>query len=377
MKKLFIWLNLLLILIIVPAEAAQPLKIGFIGPLTGSFANVGNEAKQVLTMLLTDINEQGGLLGRKVEMIFENETDPTAAARLAQQKVAAVIGPHISDRTRSVQNIFNDAGIIHVSYGSTAISLTEQGLPYFFRTCPRDDEQAKAFVRIVRKLNLKKIALLNDESLYGQGLAAAIDDQLHAWMIDTVYRGSLKSGGTDYLDILKKIRAAAPDIVFFAGYYPEAARLLQGKHQLQWNVSFIGGDGVNNPELIGIAGKKAADGFYFLSPPNPEHLEIPTAIAFLSRFQKAYQQKLSSIYPLLAGNAFIAFTETVMQIQTTAAPAVADYLHRQYFNKSGLTGEIFFNVWGDVVNDLYAVYQVDENGRFILKRQILHGDFIQ
>jgi len=66
-----------------------------------------------------------------------------------------------------------------------------------------------------------------------------------------------------------------------------------------------------------------------------------------------------------------------MKTQTTDASAIADYLHRYYFNPSGLTGEIFFNVWGDVVNDLYAVYQVDENGRFILKRRILHGDFIQ
>ena len=378
MKKIFLLFCLLSILSVLPVAAAEPVKIGFIGPLTGSFANVGIQSRQILSLLAQDINNRGGLLNSKVKMIFENEQDSAAAAtRLVQQKVVAVIGPHTSDNTRSVQKIFNDAKIIHISYGSTAVSLTQQGFPYFFRTCPRDDEQAKAFVQIIRRLNFKKVALLHDQSLYGKGLAEAIDDQLHSWMINTVWQGSLTPGRSDYTDILGKIRAASPEIIFFAGYYPEAARLLQGRRQLQWEIPIIGGDGVNHPDLVEIAGKEAAQGFHFLTPPNPEHLDTPQTKAILEQFQKTYQQDISSIYSLLAGNAFIAFTESVMKTQTTDASAIADYLHRYYFNPSGLTGEIFFNVWGDVVNDLYAVYQVDENGRFILKRRILHGDFIQ
>lgn len=119
-----------------------------------------------------------------------------------------------------------------------------------------------------------------------------------------------------------------------------------------------------------LYGKSLAEGFYFLSPPNPDHLETPQARAFLERFRKVHAGTPSSVYPLLA------FTQSATQIKTTETKAVADYLHRRYFNKSGLAGEIFFNVWEDVVNDLYAVYFVDANGRFILKKQILHGDFI-
>lgn len=372
MKKLF--LALCLIWLVHPAWAAQPVKIGFLGPTAGLFGNVGNEAKQVLTLLTADINDRGGLLGQKVEMVFENEggnaqTVAEAAKRLVQQGVVAVIGPHMSDMSASAQGIFHDAKIIHISYGSTAVSLTEKGFPYFFRTCPRDDEQAKVFVRIIRKLNIKKVALLHDQSLYGKGLTEAIENQLHAWMIDAAYSGSLTPGRSDYSDILEKIRTTSPGIIFFAGYYPEAAALLRAKHQLSWKVPFMGGDGVNHPQLPAMAGIKAAEGFHFLSPPNPEHLETPQTRAFLNRFQEAYHQSLSSIYPLLAGNAFIAFTQSVMQVQSTGAPAVSDYLHRRYFNKSGLTGEIFFNVWGDVVNDLYALYRVDENGRFILRKE--------
>ncbi|NLA41895.1 MAG: ABC transporter substrate-binding protein [Smithella sp.] len=181
---------------------------------------------------------------------------------------------------------------------------------------------------LLRKLNFKKVALLHDQSLYGKSLAESVTHQLHAWMISVVYSWSLTPGQSDATELLKKIQAA-PDMIFFAGYYPEAAELLRAKRQLQWKVPLMGGNGVNHPQLAA-----------------------------------------------LAGNALLAFTQSATQIKTTETKAVADYLHRRYFNKSGLAGEIFFNAWGDVVNDLYAVYFVDANGRFILKKQILHGDFI-
>ena len=150
-----------MILLAHPVWADETVKIGFLGPTTGPFAGVGREAGQVLNLMTSDISGRGGLLGRKVEMVFasEGEDDRTAASaarQLVQQGVVAVIGPHTSDRTQAVQRIFRDAGILQISYGSTAVPLTEKGFPYFFRTCPRDDEQAKAFVRVLRKLNFER-----------------------------------------------------------------------------------------------------------------------------------------------------------------------------------------------------------------------------
>ena len=160
-----------MILLAHPVWADETVKIGFLGPTTGPFAGVGREAGQVLNLMTSDINGRGSLLGRKVEMVFasEGEDDRTAASaaqQLIQQGVVAVIGPHTSDRTQAVQSIFHEAGILQISYGATAVPLTEKGFPYFFRTCPRDDEQAKAFVRVLRKLNFKKISVLHDQSLY-------------------------------------------------------------------------------------------------------------------------------------------------------------------------------------------------------------------
>lgn len=381
MKRLLLFLCLLFITR--PGWAAEPaVRIGFLGPMTGYYSSIGKEARDVLTLLISDINNQGGLLGRKVELVFEDEGDnlqstAAAGAKLVMQGVVAAIGPSMSDATDAVQGIFNDSGIVHISYGATAISLTEKRLPYFFRTCPRDDEQAKAFVRIIRKMKIGKVALLHDNSLYGKGLGEAIRDQLHAWMLDPVFYGTLTPGRSDYADILEQIKKTAPEVVFFAGYYPEAARLLQGREQLRWGVPFVGGDAVNNPGLVEIAGINAAENFLILSPPNPEHLDTPWTKSFLDRFRHTYGYTPSSIFALLAGNAINAVTDSVAIVGTTDPLQVSDYLHRHYFKKSGLTGEIFFNSKGDVVNDLYALYRVDGRGRLILRKQLQQIDSIE
>ncbi len=380
MKRLL--LSLFLMIFAHCAWAAEPpVRIGVLGPMTGSYANVGKEARQVLMLLAADINDQGGLLGRNVELAFEDEgesaqTAKEAAKKLLRQEIVAVVGPFKSGSTESVQAFFSDAGLMQIAYGATEVSLTEKGFPYFFRTCPRDDEQAKALIKILRKTNLRKVALLHDNSLYGKGLGEAIQDQLNAWMMPPVFYGALTPDKADDLAILQKVRATAPEVVFFAGYYPEAGRLLQARDRLSWKVPFMGGDGTNNPGLVTIAGTRAAAHFFILSPPNPDQLENPKTKTFLNRFQQVYGYRPSSIYSLLAGNALLALSESIQEVRSADAPKVSDYLHRRYFKKSGLTGEIFFNSRGDVVNDLYVLYQVDEQGRFLLKKQFSSGDFI-
>ena len=128
------------------AHAQDTIKIGLMAPLTGSFASEGAEMKQVLELLAADLNARGGLLGKKVELITDDDgsdarTAALAAQRLTTKGVVAVIGTYGSSVTEASQNIFNEARILQVANGSTAIRLSEKNLKYFFRTCPRDDEQ--------------------------------------------------------------------------------------------------------------------------------------------------------------------------------------------------------------------------------------------
>ena len=381
MRKLLCF-SILLILLAVPAPAAEPLKIGLMAPMTGPWSNSGREMKQVVDLLAEELNAKGGVLGRKIEVVAVNdEGTPTgavqAALTLARQNVTAVIGSLTSAATEASQPIFNEAKILQITNASTAVGLTERKLKYFFRTCPRDDEQSRVIVQAMRKMNLRKIAILHDSSLYARGLADDVRSLAVQSGLDIVFDGALTPGGQDYSAILKKIRDSEPEAVFFSGYYQEAGVLLRQKHDLNWNVVFIGGDGANNSDLVLIAGRKAAEGFYFLSPPLPDDLTSKEALAFIQKFRKKYGVPVKSIDAILAGDAFRVITAVIGEMRSTDADRLADHLHTAFVDPSGLTGSINFNFKGDRLSDLYGVYRVDADGRFVIQRMFQYGQIVK
>lgn len=379
MKKLY--LLLIILLFAHPVWAGEPIKIGFIGPLTGDFMAEGVEAKQVVELLAKNTNDRGGILGKKVEMIYEDDqgnpqTAGAAVNRLVQQGVIAVIGSYTSTVTEAMQQALDQSKIMQITYGATAVPLTERGLAYFFRICPRDDNQAKAAVRVIQKMKMKSIAIVHDGTLYGTGLAETIKELLENNKIAVVFYDALIPGKQGYSDILTEVKDTRPDFVFFSGYYPEAAHLLKGRQQMDWReVIFMGGDAVDSSKLIEIAGVKAAEGFYFLSMPRVKDIDNPRTKQFINSYEIAYRSSPASAYALLAGDAFAAITDSVERLKTTDTKLISGYLHNKYSKKGGLTGNIRFNLKGDLVNDLHAVYRVDNKGRFILQRKLQYGIF--
>jgi branched-chain amino acid transport system substrate-binding protein len=372
MKKL-LFVVLFLSFVMGQAYAADTIKIGLMGPMTGSWASEGQEMKQVLDLLAEELNAKGGVLGKKVEVISEDDGGDPRTASLAAQRLAstggifAAIGTYGSAVTEATQNIYNEAKIIQIANGSTAIRLTEKGLPYFFRTCPRDDEQAKVAAQTIQKLGVKKLAILHDNSTYAKGLADETKGLLQGKGVEIVFFDALTPKEQDYTAILTKMKAAQPDMVFFTGYYGEGGLLLKQKKEMNWNVPFIGGDATNNPDLVKIAGKDAATGFYFLSAPLPKDLPFEQAKAFLAAFAKKYGNPPSSIYAVLAGDGFRVITYAIEQTKSTETPKLADYLHKDLKDFPGLTGKITFNEKGDRVGEVYKVYQVNKDGDFILQ----------
>jgi branched-chain amino acid transport system substrate-binding protein len=134
-----------------------------------------------------------------------------------------------------------------------------------------------------------------------------------------------------------------------------------------WNVPFIGGDAINNPDLVKIAGKEAAEGFRFLSPPVPKDLDTPEAKAYVVAYQKRYAEAPSSIYGVLAGDGFRVVAKAIEGAKSTAADKVREYLTGSLKDFPGFTGRISFNGKGDRVGELYRVYQVDKAGGFVLQ----------
>ncbi|HET6436713.1 MAG TPA: branched-chain amino acid ABC transporter substrate-binding protein [Anaeromyxobacter sp.] len=355
-----------------PAAAADPIKIGLLAPLTGSWASEGQEMKRNVELLATEVNARGGLLGRPLELVVEDDggdprTASLAAQRLTTRGVVAVIGTYGSAVTEATQSILDEAGVIQVANGSTAVRLTEKGLPHFFRTCPRDDEQGRVGAALVEKMKAGRVALLHDNSAYSKGLADEIAALLKARGVNLVFFDALTPKEQDYSAILTKLKAAAPDVVFFTGYYPEAGLLLKQKRQMGWAVPCLGGDAINNPALVKIAGKDAAQGFRFLSPPIPQDLDTAEARDYVAAYQKKYGEAPSSIYGVLAGDGFRVVVRAIEATKSVKADALREYLVAGLKDFPGYTGKISFNGKGDRVGELYRVYQVDAEGRFQLQ----------
>lgn len=381
MKKI-VYVVMFLLAFTAAAEAADPVKIGVVGPFSGELAPSVSDVRQALDMLAADINRAGGIAGREVILIVEDdggtpEGAASAAQRLVKAGVTAVVGSLTSGCTGAMQPILNDARIVQITYAATAVSLSEQGMKYFFRTCPRDDEQGKAATRVMEKMKLSRIALVHDGTPYATGLAAEIMKRTLAKGMTVVFHDGLTPGQADYSEVLKRIRQAEPDIVFYSGYYPEAAQLLKNRHAIRWNVMFMGGDGSNNPRLVEIAGREAAEGYYILTPPLPSDMEAKPTRAFMTRFKKKYGHAPESINTLLAADAFTAVTSGIRTLNSTDPDRLAEYLHTKYRNLHGLTGFVFFNAQGDRMTDLQGVYRIDAQGRFALQRLLKFGQLIQ
>ncbi len=367
-----LWALAAVLALAAPAMAGGTIKIGLMAPLTGSWASEGQEMKQIVELLAEQKNAEGGLLGKKVQILVEDDggdprTASLAAQRLSTRDVVAVIGTYGSSITEASQGIYDESRILQVANGSTAVRLTEKGLKYFFRTCPRDDEQGRVAAQTIQKLGFRKVAILHDNTSYAKGLAEEARGLLKGAGVEIVFFDALTPGEQDYTAILTKMKAAGPQAVFFTGYYPEAGLLLRQKKEMGWDVPFIGGDATNNPDLVKIAGKAAAAGFYFLSPPVPSDLPYERAKAFLAAYEKKYGAAPGSIWAVLAGDGFLTIATAIEATGSTDPDRLADYLHTRKEGFSALTGKIAFNAKGDRVGEVYKVYRVDADGRFVLQ----------
>ena len=352
------------------AGAADSVKIGLMAPLTGSWASEGQEMKQIVELLAEEVNAKGGVLGKQVELITEDDggdpkTAALAAQKLSTQGVVAVIGTYGSSVTEASQTIYDENQIIQIANGSTAVRLTEKGLQYFFRTSTRDDEQGRVAAQTVEKKGWKKVAILHDNTTYAKGLADEAKALLEG-KVEIVFYDALTPGERDYTAILTKLKAAGPDGIFFTGYYPEAGLLLKQKKEMGWETPFLGGDATNNPDLLKIAGD-TAEGYLFLSPPVPQDLPSDEAKAFLSAYSAKYNGVPGSIWAVLSGDGFRVAVAAIEATSGTEADKLAEYLHsgKEFV---GLTGTLSFNEKGDRVGELYKVYSVT-GGKFVLQAE--------
>lgn len=353
------------------ASAAQPIKIGVMGPVTGAWAAEGQSMVNVVETLAEEVNAAGGVKGRKISIeVGDDAGDPRtavlAAQRLVSSGVVAVVGTYGSAITEASQGIYDDDGVLQIATGSTAIRLTEKRLPLFFRTCPRDDDQGKYLSGKVMGMGVKSIALLHDNSAYAKGLAEECKALFEKGGVRIVFYDAITAGDRDFTTSLVSMKSVKPDMIVFTGYYPEAAMLLRQKKDMGWNVPMIGGDATNNTALIEISGTEAAKGYYFVSPPGPLDLTGPAAKKFMAGYEAKYKSVPTSVWSIMAGDAFMTIVEALKHIDEVTSEDIAEYLHESLKKYPGFTGEISYDAKGDRIGDVYRLYEVNAEGEFKL-----------
>jgi branched-chain amino acid transport system substrate-binding protein len=355
-----------------PAGGSNTIKIGLQGPMTGDYAQEGLGFKNAIQLLIDQTNAAGGINGQKVELFVEDDKgDPKEAAlvadRLISQKVIAVIGGYNSTATEPASAIYNKAGILQITPGATATRLSEHGYTQFFRTCFLDDRQALFAANFLAKdMGYKKIAILHDNSTYAQGLAESTKTSLEALGVTPVFYDAINPKDTDFSPTLTKLKDLNPEVIYFTGYYAQGGLLLKQAKALGMTSAWTGGNAMNNTDLIKIAGVDNAKGFITTTEPLPNDLPYPEAKKFLADYKAKYNADPTSVFTVLAGDAYRVIQNAIEQTKSTDPTKLAAYLHKDFKQMAGISGPILgFDEKGDRNGTIHKAYVVNDQGAFV------------
>ncbi len=344
MKPIFIVPILAAVVAISPLRA-QDIVVGEFASLTGSEATFGINSSNGVELAKEEINNAGGVLGRKIRIVLEDDQSkpgqPSAAVKklIASDKAIAIVGEIASSRSLEAAPICQEAKIPMVSPGSTNPRVTEVG-NYVFRVCFIDPFQGTVMAKFaLDQLHAKKVAVLQDvKSDYSQGLAKFFSDYFKAHGGEIVSDRFYSGGGTDrdFRAQLTAIKAAQPDAIFVPGYYTEAGLIAKQARSLGIKVPLLGGDGWDSPKLSEIGGS-AINGCYFSTHFSPQD-KNPKVQDFVSKYRTKFNAMPDGMAPL-GYDAMMILAEAFKTAGGTDGAKVRDAL-ANVKNYDGVTGKI-------------------------------------
>ena len=281
--------------------------IGEFGSLTGTTATFGISTKNGIDMAVDEVNKAGGLLGKKVRVIVEDDQGKPEEAQtvvtklINKDRVVAVLGEVASSRTMAAAPVAQQNGIPLISPSSTNPKVTEIG-DYIFRVCFIDPFQGLVMAKFAANtLKVKKVDILRDiKNDYSVGLADVFIDNFKKMGGGIVDNQSYSEGDTDFSAQLTAIKAKNPEAVFLPGYYTEVGLVARQAKKLGLTVPFLGGDGWDSPKLIEIGGD-AVNGSYYSN-----HFSVSDPNATIQKFVGDYKTRYKATPDALAGLAFDA-----------------------------------------------------------------------
>lgn len=340
-----------------PAAEAQVIKIGHVGPTSGAIAHLGKDNENGAKMAIDELNAAGLTIDGKpttFELLAEDDAgDPkqgtAAATKLVDAKVAGVIGHLNSGTTIPASQIYNDAGIPQISPSATNPQYTRQGYAGVFRMVADDVHLGGTLGKYaVESLKAQNVAVIDDRTAYGQGVADEFEKGVIAAGGKVVGREFTNDKATDFNAILTTLKSKNPDVVFFGGMDAVAGPMLKQMKQLGLNAKFMGGDGICSSELPKLAGDGMGDDTVFCAEAGGVEGD---QVAGMDKFRADFKAKFGADVQVYAPYVYDAVKVMANAMVTANSSDPAKYLPAlKATDYKGVTGNIAFDEKGDIKN---------------------------
>ena len=346
-----------------PAPAAPPevvVKLGHVAPMTGPQAHLGKDNENGAKLAVEELNAKGLEIGGakvKFELVAEDDAaDPkqgtVVAQKLVDAKVNGVIGHLNSGTTIPASKLYADAGIPQISGSATNPKYTQQGFKTAFRVMANDVQQGKVLGEFAAKQGVKTVAVVDDRTAYGQGLADEFRKAAEAAGIKVVANEYTTDKATDFKAILTKIKSTKADLVFFGGMDAQGGPMAKQMKELGIKAKFLGGDGVCTPEFMKLGGE-ASEGNYCSLPGMPLE-KLAKGPEFKDKFTKKFNAEIQ-LYSPYVYDAVMVMADSMKRANSVDP---AKYLPEVGKTKyDGVTALIEFDEFGDLKGGAISIYQ--------------------
>jgi branched-chain amino acid transport system substrate-binding protein len=351
------------------AAYAQDLvvKIGHVGPTSGSIAHLGKDNENGARMAIDELNAKGVTIGgkkAKFELLAEDDAgDPkqgtAAAQKLVDAKVNGVIGHLNSGTSIPASKIYSDAGIPQISPSATNPKFTRNGYKTTFRVVADDVHLGGTLGKYaVKELKGKNIAVIDDRTAYGQGVADEFEKGVKGAGGTTVAREFTNDKATDFTAILTSIKAKKPDVVFFGGMDAVAGPMLRQMKQLGIDAKFVGGDGICSGELPKLAAGTMADGQVVCAEAGGIDPKDAAATKAMADFKAKFKTKFNADVQIYSPYVYDALNVMVAAMVKAGSADPAKYLPvlAKTEGYKGVTGVISFDNKGDIKNGALTLH---------------------
>ncbi|MEY4747899.1 MAG: hypothetical protein RIQ60_113 [Pseudomonadota bacterium] len=346
------------------ASAQEVVKIGHVGPTSGQIAHLGKDNENGARMAIDELNAKGVTIGGKkvkLELLAEDDgADPkqgtAAAQKLVDAKVSGVIGHLNSGTSIPASKIYSDAGIPQISPSATNPKFTRQGFKTTFRVVADDVHLGGTLGRYaVKNLKGKSIAVIDDRTAYGQGVADEFEKGVASAGGKTVGREFTNDKATDFTAILTNIKAKKPDVVFFGGMDAVAGPMIRQMKQLGIKAKFMGGDGICSGELPKLAGGAMDDDQVVCAEAGGVEGEAKKS---MEDFKTRFKAKFNADVQIYAPYVFDATQVMVAAMVKAGSSDPAKYLPvlAKTAGYKGVTGTIAFDEKGDIKNGALTLF---------------------